>query len=92
MELHTLLHLLQPVEADWEELAPFLIKDHVIKSIKANSFQSDASDKALMETIKIWSTRTVREHRKWRTLRTVAERWNDNTLLPFLKDNKLSGT
>jgi len=91
IDLHTLLQLLKPVESDWEELGYHLVKDHEVKSIKANSLQNNASEKALGEAIIKWSTRTVREKRKWRTLQTIAEKWGDHTLSTFLKENKLSG-
>ena len=91
MEFPTLLQLLQPVEAKWEQFAHHLIKEHEVTAIKAQCYQSDASDKALVEAIKIWSSRTKREHRTWRTLLTVAEKCGDKTLPQFLKDNNLSG-
>ena len=79
------------MEANWEQLAHHLIKDHEVTAIKAQCYHSDAGDKALVEAIKIWSGRTVREHRKWRTLCTIVEKWGDKTLSQFLKDNNLSG-
>ena len=62
-----------------------------LQPLKLSVTKSDASDKALVEAIKIWSSRTVREHQKWRTLLTVAEKCGDKTLPQFLKDNNLSG-
>ena len=91
MKFPTLLQLLQPAEAHWEQLAHHLIKEHEVTAIKSQGYQSNAGDKALVEAIKTWSKRTAREHRKWRTLRTVAEKRGDKTLPQFLKDNKLSG-
>lgn len=90
IEFPTLLQLLQPVEANWEQLALHLMKEHEVTAIKAQCHHSNAGDKALVEAIKIWSSRTVREHRKWRTLCAIAEKWDDKTLPQFLKDNNLS--
>ena len=91
MEFNDLLHLLQPAESEWDSLAPYLISDHEVTNIKVECCRSNASDKALVEVIKRWSRRTVREHRTWQTLRTVAEKCGDNTISQFLQDNKLSG-
>ena len=91
IEFPTLLQLLQPVEANWEQLAHHLIKAHEVAAIRSQCYHSNAGDKALVEAIKIWSGRTVREYRKWQTLRTITEKWGDKTLPQFLKDNNLSG-
>jgi len=91
MQLTIILQMLQPIEADWEELASFLGMEHVVKSIKADCLHKDAHEKALFEAIKMWLSRTEREHRKWSTLYTIAEKWGDNTLSQFLKNHDLSG-
>ena len=87
----TLLEMLQPVEADWNQLAYYLIKENEVDAIKAQCCQNNANDDALVETIKKWRARTSKEQRKWCTLLAVAEKWHDSTLSRFLKDSNLSG-
>ena len=84
LEFYDLLRLLQPMEAKWEGLGYHLVKDHEIQAIKANGFRSNASNQAMFEAVRIWTTRTVREHRKWCTLLHVAEKWDDNTLSAYI--------
>ena len=91
LEFYDLLRLLQPMEAKWEGLGYLLVKDYEIQAIKANSFHSNASNQAMFEAVRKWTGRTVREHRKWRTLLHVAKKWGDNTLSQFLMDNNLNG-
>ena len=78
IEFPTLLQLLKPVEADWSQLAYYLIDEHEVEAIKAQCCHSNANDKALVEAIKKWLGRTLREHRKWCSLHTVAVKWGDN--------------
>ena len=91
MEFHDLLRLLQPIEANWNTLGHHLVKPHEVNAIKATSFHSNAADKAMFEAVKMWTQRTGREHRTWRTLLNVAKKWGDNTVPQFLKDNNLNG-
>ena len=79
------------METKWEDLGNHLIKDDEVQSIKANSFHNKTSDQAMFEAVQKWTSCTDREHRKWCTLLHVVQKWGDNTLPQFLKDNSLNG-
>ena len=91
MEFNDLLRLLQPVEAQWDILGSYLVPDHEVEAIRANNFQSNAPDRAIFEAVLKWMRCTVREHRTWHALLSVAEKLGDNTGPQFLKDNGLKG-
>lgn len=92
-DMATAHRLLQPLDAVWEELAGFLLKQKAnekINSIKAN-LANNFGDKGLIESVKKWLPRTTGDQRTWKTLCEAAKEWDDQTMKPYMEDNSLKG-
>jgi len=85
--------LLHPLDADWKELATYLLKDKIderIKSIDASCSNSKVGNKALNEAVLSWRRRTTRDKCTWKTLCEVAGKWGDKTLEQYLNAHQLT--
>jgi len=92
-DIGTAQRLLRPLDADWKELATYLLKDKVddnIKSIDANCNTSKVGNAPLNEAILIWRRRTCKAERTWNALCEIARKWEDKTLEQYLNANKLA--
>ena len=92
-DIGTAQRLLKPLDADWKELANYLLKeknDERIKSIDANCSTDKVGNKALNEAVLTWRRRTASDKRKWSTLCEVAGKWGDKTLEEYLNTEKLA--
>jgi len=90
-DIATAHQLLRPLDADWEELAVYLLNDKVderINSIKANS-SGKFGKNGLIESVKKWLPRTTRDKRTWKTIYEAAIEWEDLTLEQYMKANNL---
>ena len=90
LKFGTLLRLLKPVANSWQQLARFLLPDHLlyhIDVIQTNAFHDNQG--ALMNVLNKWLSGTRREKRTWKTLCDTAKQCGDNSLKQYIQERHL---